>query len=213
VSDRYTALALDDVTAAPGIDGSTWLQVRRDFGVLAFGVNAYRADAEGRVIEDHDELGTSAGGHEELYAVLSGRARFTVAGDEVDAPAGTLVYVPPETRRGAIAEEDGTTVLVVGGVPSTPFRVSPWEAAADAWSAYERGDYEQAAAAYERVLQDYPNAAGLVYNLACCEALAGRGDDAIRHLRRAIERDERLRELARGDRDLDAIRDRSDYPA
>jgi hypothetical protein len=46
-----------------------------------------------------------------------------------------------------------------------------------------------------------------LYNLACCEALAGKPQDAIEHLRAAFERMPRLREFARGDSDLDPIRD------
>jgi tetratricopeptide (TPR) repeat protein len=198
------------VTAGPGAEGGSWLQIRRHFDIQAFGVNAYRADAGTRVIEEHDELGGSAGRHEELYVVLAGRARFTVGGDELDAPAGTALFVPPETRRGALAEEDDTTVLAIGGKSGEPFRVSPWEAAADAWSAYEAKDYEAASDVFERVVDVYPEAAGLRYNLACCEALVGRGDAAVRDLRRAIELEERFREFARDDEDFASIRDRPD---
>jgi hypothetical protein len=45
-----------------------------------------------------------------------------------------------------------------------------------------------------------------LYNLACCESLAGRKEDAIGHLRTAFERRPQLKELAREDSDLDAIR-------
>jgi hypothetical protein len=46
-----------------------------------------------------------------------------------------------------------------------------------------------------------------LYNLACCEALAGMPQDAIGHVRAAIERRPSLRELAREDSDLDSLRD------
>src|SRR5215208_1723371 len=96
-----------------------WHPVRRELGVTAFGVNGFSAEAAGdRVIEEHDELGGGAGHHEELYVVLSGRAAFTVDGEELDAPAGTLVHVPdPASRRGALAAEPNTVVLVVGAPP------------------------------------------------------------------------------------------------
>ena len=60
------------------------------FGIQAFGINAYTAEKAGDVVvEEHDEKGDGgAGGHEELYVVVSGRARFTLAGESVDAPAG-----------------------------------------------------------------------------------------------------------------------------
>src|SRR5262249_14751188 len=137
VSGPFVVKRLDEVLASPANTDATWLQVRRDLGISAFGVNAYRADAGKPVIDAHDELGATAGGHEELYVVVTGRARFTVGVDDLDAPPGTFVFVPPETRRGAIAEQDGTTVLAVGGKPGEAFRISPWEAAADAWEAYQ----------------------------------------------------------------------------
>jgi hypothetical protein len=46
-----------------------------------------------------------------------------------------------------------------------------------------------------------------LYNLACCESLAGRTTDAVEHLRQAIDRSERLRAYAKDDSDFDPIRD------
>jgi hypothetical protein len=59
----------------------------------------------------------------------------------------------------------------------------------------------------EPLVEEHPDYAALVYNLACAESLAGRRDAAIAHARQAIELDDRLRKLARTDTDLDAIRD------
>jgi hypothetical protein len=60
---------------------------------------------------------------------MSGHAIFTVDGDELDAPAGTLVFVRPALIRSARATADGTAMLVVGGRPGLPFEVSRWERA------------------------------------------------------------------------------------
>ena len=66
-------------------DGPSWAMVRTHFDIQAFGVNAYIAEEPGvRIIEEHDELGERAGGHEELYFVSNGHATFTVNGDEID---------------------------------------------------------------------------------------------------------------------------------
>jgi len=46
-----------------------------------------------------------------------------------------------------------------------------------------------------------------LYNLACCEALIGRKEDAVEHLRPAIGVSEQFRDYAKGDTDLDSIRD------
>jgi hypothetical protein len=59
---------------------------------------------------------------------MSGHAVFTVDGEELDAPAGTLVFVrDPALIRSAIATADGTTILAIGGRTGVPFEVSRWE--------------------------------------------------------------------------------------
>src|SRR5262249_47006297 len=127
-SPPFRVLRLGEVEAVPVGEALQWLALRRELGVRAFGVNAYRAGNAGDdVVEDHDETGSGAGGHEELYVVLSGHARFTVAGEELDAPSGTVVFVrDPAARRHAVAQEAGATVLAVGGAAGGPYSVSAW---------------------------------------------------------------------------------------
>jgi hypothetical protein len=118
---------IEDIEPVP-FGGVGYRLVRRALGVQAFGVNAFTADAGVDLIEDHDETGDNAGRHEELYVVLTGRARFTIDGLDHDAPAGTLVFIPdPASRRSAVALEDGTSALAVGGRAGEPYEVSPWE--------------------------------------------------------------------------------------
>lgn len=122
----YRTLRLDEVEArrnyAPGVE---WLPLRHLLGVGAFGLNAWRADAGGEVIERHTE---SSYRHQEVYVVLAGRARFTVAGEEIPAPAGTVVFVEdPALERVAVAEEPGTLVLAVGAKRGEAYEVSAWE--------------------------------------------------------------------------------------
>ena len=101
-----------------------WVPVRDHFGIAAFGINGWVGDREGEtVIAEHAE---SASGHEELYLVTAGHATFTVDGDEIDAPTGTLVCVrDPALIRRAVAREPGTTVLAIGATPGEAFHVSP----------------------------------------------------------------------------------------
>jgi tetratricopeptide (TPR) repeat protein len=191
------------------------IPIRHVLGIGSFGVNAYSSpSAHGRVIEEHDELGEGAGGHEELYVVLSGRARFTLDGEERDAPAGTLVFVrDPAVRRGAVSEEPGTTVLVVGGVPGMAFTPSPWESWLAALPFYTRKEYGRAVEVMRAALGEHAGNANVLYNLACVEALAGETDAALAHLAEAAERDPRSRVWAQSDSDLDAIRDDPAFPA
>lgn len=113
-------------------DEPDWKPLRHDLGIGAFGVNAWVAPKAGdRAIERHDEAPEDGGsaGHEELYVVIGGAARFTVDGEELDAPAGTLVFVSdPSLTREAIATEPNTTVLVVGAARGVAFEPSDWEA-------------------------------------------------------------------------------------
>src|SRR6187551_1609328 len=98
--------------------------VRHHFGITSFGVNAWTGrEAGDRIINEHDE----ADEQEELYLVQSGRARFELDGESVDAPAGTFVFAEPGVKRTAFAEEAGTTVVVMGGTPGQAYEVSGWD--------------------------------------------------------------------------------------
>jgi tetratricopeptide (TPR) repeat protein len=207
VTRRASAVRLDDLERIP-MEELTWRPVRRPLGVTAFGINGYSADAGIQVIERHNELGTGAGRHEELYLVTSGRATFTVDGERIEAPAGTLVFVPdPASRREAVSEEDGTFVLVMGGKEGAALPVSPFEYWYAAQGPYHRGDYDEAIAVVSEGFADYPDHPSMHYQLACFHALAGRREPAIEHLRKAYDGDPRTREWASGDPDLESVRD------
>ena len=122
---RMKILRLDEVEGVPVFGTLVWKPVRRELGVTSFGINAYTAAGAGdEVVEDHTE---GPSGHEEIYAVVSGHATFTVDGEEIDAPAGTLVFLDdPTQRRAARAVEAGTTVLAIGGKPGA-HEISAWE--------------------------------------------------------------------------------------
>ena len=68
---RTRVAHLDHLERIRATDEGLWLPIRRALGITAFGINAYRAERAGEpVIERHDETGTGAGGHEELYLSL-----------------------------------------------------------------------------------------------------------------------------------------------
>jgi hypothetical protein len=102
-----------------------WAPIRNHFDVRAFGVNLWRHEDGSDVIPEHSE-GDS--GHEELYLVLDGHATFTVDGDEIDAPAGTALFIrDPKATRKAVAKDPNTSVLSIGGWNGKAFEVSEWE--------------------------------------------------------------------------------------
>jgi tetratricopeptide (TPR) repeat protein len=178
--------------------------VRLHFGITSFGVNTWTGRESGdRIINEHDE----ADENEELYLVQHGRARFELDGEQVDAPAGTFVFARPGVKRTAFAEEPGTTIIAVGGTPGKTYEPDGWEVWQPLRPLYEAGEYAEAADRGRELIEAHPEYAGVLYNVACCESLAGRKADAIEHLRLAIDRSERFRSFAAEDSDFDPIRD------
>lgn len=109
----WSVTRLEELDRIPVEEGLEWRPIRRRFGIRSFGINAYTSShVGGWVVAEHDETS----GQEELYLVLSGRATFMLDGEELDAPAGTAVFLPAgPVKRKATADEEGTTVLAIGG--------------------------------------------------------------------------------------------------
>jgi hypothetical protein len=93
------------------------------------------------------------------------------------------------------------------GLPDSIRRDAPelwWDSAKPL---YDAGKYAEAAEVGRRLVADRPDQPYLFYNLACCESLAGRTDEAVDDLRRAIEMWDGCREMAKRDPDFDTVRD------
>ena len=203
-------LRLDEIEGVPVFGTLVWKPIRRPLGITAFGINAYTAaNAGDEVVEEHTE---ETLGHEEVYAVVAGHATFTVDGEDVDAPAGTLVYLDdPQQRRTAHAVEAGTTVLAIGGVPGQHVP-SAWEYFFPALPYAERGEWEQAAEIVREGIAELGPKPPLLYNLACFESQAGQREEALEHINAAVAADENYRSRAAEDVDFDAIRDDPRFP-
>jgi len=202
VSANYSVAQLGDIDEVN--DGrEPFRTVRHHFGIESFGVNAWTAaNAGDRIINEH----TEDEGHEELYIVTAGHARFEIDGESVDAPNGSFVYVKPEAKRTAFAEEPGTTLVVVGGTPGKAYVTHGWELWAPLVPLYRDGKYDEVAEGLRTAIADRPYPM-LVYNLACMESLAGRKSEAVEDLRRAVELNPEFGPMAKEDSDLEAIRD------
>jgi tetratricopeptide (TPR) repeat protein len=200
----YVVAHLDEIEEIS--DGrEPWRPVRHHLGITAFGVNAWTGRETGdRIINEHDEADDA---NEELYLVTHGRAVFELDGERVDAPTGTIVFARPGVKRTAFAEEPGTTLLAIGGVQGKAYEVTGWELWAPLNPLYEAGDYAAAADRGRELLAANPPYPAVLYNIACCESLAGRTKDAIEDLRKAIELSEQFRSYAKDDSDFDPIRD------
>jgi tetratricopeptide (TPR) repeat protein len=193
-------------------DGFVWRPIRRHFDIRAFGVNAYSAlEAGGQIVEEHTE---NQLGHEEIYLVLRGRALFTVDGNDHELGAGQLVFLrDPQLRRGAVALEEDTVVLALGGKPGEAHVVSAWEAMFAAVPASRAENWDEAIRIHVEALVEQPDHPALLYNLACMEARGGRDLDALLHLERAVELDPKWADYARNDSDFAAIRSEPGFPA
>jgi len=196
----YETARIADLERADG-----WSPIRLRLGVQAFGINAWTAHEPGAtIISEHDERPS---GHEELYLVVAGRASFTVGGEQVDAPVGTIVFVPsPATTRGAVAAEPGTTVLAVGAQPGEAYRPRAWETNADVIAMLDSGRHEEAKQLLVEALDRYEDRGTILYNLACAEAQLGETDAALDHLSAALQERRDLAKHARDDGDLEPIR-------
>jgi tetratricopeptide (TPR) repeat protein len=187
-----------------------WNPLRRQFDIKAFGVNAWTAkEADAALISEHDEVRS---GHEELYVLVSGKATVTVDGESVEAVPGTAVFVrDPESKRSVTALVPGTTVLAIGAKPGEAYVPRAWETNALIFPFFERGEFEEARRQLAEAVDRYEDREALLYNLACAEARLGETEAALGHLADAVQRSDRLIELARTDEDLDSLRGESRF--
>jgi hypothetical protein len=151
--------------------------------------------------------------------------------DEADRKEHIFHFCPDCGSQVFYTEPDEPNLIVVSvgafADPSFPpptesgydHRRHPWVAlpdsierdpAVEAWAPaqplYEAGRYAEAADRGVEVLESFPHPR-ILFNLACCESLAGRTGDAVEHLRQAIDMWEGCREMAQEDSDFDPIRD------
>ena len=181
---------LDELDRIPVMDGLEWRPIRRRLGISAFGVNAYTAENVGDwIVEEHTEEQL---GHE-------GHATFTLDGDTVEAPAGTIVSISdPTVKRKAVADEPETTVLAVGAKAGEAFTPSGWE-----WSFLAAAqEPEDAIATMQDGIATLGESAPGLYHLARHERRAGRPDEAREHLAKALELAPDFRKYAEQDDDL-----------
>jgi tetratricopeptide (TPR) repeat protein len=195
---RYEKATIADLEDATG-----WSPIRKRFDVESFGINAWTAHEAGAiVIPEHDEVSS---GHEEIYVVVAGHASFTVDGEAIDGPNGTVLFVRDiAAQRGASAVQAETTVLAVGAPPGRSYRPRSWELGVG--PLFDRGEHEELKRVLVGALGKYEDDAGVLYNLACAEALLGEKEQALSHLSEAVDANPDFREMARDDPDFESLR-------
>ena len=201
---KNAVISLDELDRYPAMTGAPVLMpLRQRLDVRAFGINCWTAPVGAPVIERHSE----PDGDEEVYIVVRGRVRMTIGEETFVAGPATVVYVPPDTTREALALDPKTLVVAIGGKPGEAFEPKSWEDFQIAFAqAHAQGDEEAQALLAVELARD-PNAWQPAYNAACFEALTGNADAAFEHLERAFALGpERVRKLAENSDDFAALR-------
>jgi hypothetical protein len=198
--DGWQAIALDDVEAHPWLGTElAWHPLREALGTHIVGMAGYTADRAGQeLVEAHRE--TEGGrGHEEVYVVLRGHARFTLDGEQLEALAGTFVRVDPAVHRQAIATEPGTAVLALGGPPTFVPSASEWIERA---RPHLRSHPAEARRILDDLAQRRPDSAGVPIGEALLAAAQGDEAGAREHLRAALAQDPSVRAGLEAEPDL-----------
>ena len=104
----FTHVHLDDIE--PAGPGGAVKFVRRELGLMAFGINYFDLPAGAQGVE-HNEQRT---GQEEVNFVIRGSGVWHVDGEEVPVRAGSFLRFDPETTRVPTAGPDGLTFVGIG---------------------------------------------------------------------------------------------------
>ena len=136
--------------------------------------------------------------------MLDGRARFTLDGEELDAPVGTFVRVDAAVHRRAVAVRPGTSVLALGGPPS-------FEPSASEWIERARPHIRSNPALARQIVEELRSARPHSPGIRIAEALlaVGAGDTALatRKLGEVLREEPDLRTALSHDPDLAPLLD------
>ena len=104
----YSVVNVEDIE--PAGPGGVIRFVRRELGLLAFGVNWFDLPA-GAAGFEHDEVETA---QEEISVVVGGAGHWRVDGEEVPVRIGSVIRFDPETTRQPVAGPEGLSFVSVG---------------------------------------------------------------------------------------------------
>ena len=179
--------------------------VRHHLGITAFGINSWTAKT--REIASSTSTTRPTTGARSSTSWCRG-APCSSSTERQRRPAGTFVFVPPGVMRTAFAEEPGTTILAVGGIPGRhTSRTAGRSGPAYRRSTRRRNTPPWPTAGRELVEANPPVPGALLQprllreprgpDGRCDRATSGRRPKAVR----------RFREYAKDDSDFDPIRD------
>jgi mannose-6-phosphate isomerase-like protein (cupin superfamily) len=115
----YTAKRINEMEAGYG---GGFVKVRAELGVTAFGMQIIQLPPDYADYPEHDHAESA---QEEVFAVLSGSGWMDIEGERVELDPETFVRVGAETKRKVYAGSQGLRMLVTGGCPGEPYKISP----------------------------------------------------------------------------------------
>jgi hypothetical protein len=175
-------------------------------------------------------FGIQAGFKAEQVEISGRYSDFSRISDEADEREHVFHFCPDCGSQVFFTEPDTPSLVIVSvgafADPSFPMptesgydhRRHPWVGLPDSihrevpelWDSlrplYDAGEFAEAADRGSELIAAHPRQGRLTYNVACCESRANRPDDAIEHLRQAIDVWDGCRDMAKEDADFDPIR-------
>jgi uncharacterized cupin superfamily protein len=109
--DMFRLKRIDELAS---INGGAVKLAGDELGVESFGLQVLDLPPGFADYPEHDH---THDGQEEVYVVLTGSAEFAVAGEHVEAGAGTIVRVAAAARRSLVPGAAGVRVLAIGCAP------------------------------------------------------------------------------------------------
>jgi mannose-6-phosphate isomerase-like protein (cupin superfamily) len=113
--ETFTMRAIDDMEA---IHHGCVRLAGAELGVESFGLQVLDFPAGFGDYPEHDH---AADGQEEVYVILRGSAGFDVGGRRVEAEAGQMLWIGPETVRRLDPGPEGVRILAIGSTPGRTY--------------------------------------------------------------------------------------------
>jgi hypothetical protein len=115
----FTAKKLSEMEAG---FGGGFIKARAELGVSAFGFQVIQLPPSYGDYPEHDH---AESGQEEVYLALGGSGWIDIEGERADLDGETFVRVGAEPKRKVHAGPEGLRMLVIGGCPGEPYKISP----------------------------------------------------------------------------------------
>lgn len=113
----YTVKRLDEMERS---FGGTFVKVRAELGVTAFGLQVIEMPPDITQYPEHDH---AESGQEEVFGVIGGSGRITVGGDDIPLEPDVWIRVGAEEQRKIYSGPDGLRLVALGGTPGRPYEI------------------------------------------------------------------------------------------